>query len=123
MNKSNKITLITVILITVILIGAIIVAVVIRGDPSKTPPVVDTSGQTETTEPDGSETTKPVIDIPEDPGDPGDHSGVNQPGDENQDNITVDVVEKNEENKREPEPGVIGDVVIIPGVKTESEAN
>lgn len=94
MNK-NKITLIAVIAITVILIGVIVTAAVLRGDQGRKPPVVDTTGQTDTTEPTTDESeTKKAVEIPPIPDNPETEATASG----------IDVGEM----QRNPEPDVVG---------------
>lgn len=112
MDKKNKITLAVIIAITLIMIGLIVVGVITKGKTDK--PDVTTPAETTDTI-----STSPVVPPVTDDGQGnGEETKPDNPGE-----VVIDIIKENEEHKREPEPGVIGDVVIIPGVKDEGEAN
>lgn len=116
---SRKVNIIcTVLCIVVILavIGGMIFAVVRNGNdtpPDETqPPITDTTEPAES----GTEPTIPVIpDITPDNPDEEDRK-QEMPGD-----VTIDIIKDNENNERNDEPSVDGEVVIFPGVKGDSE--
>ena len=87
-----------------------------KGDPKTDIPVTDPSGVTDTTKPDDV--------IPDPPKDnsttkPDDSTATDKPDDGE---ISIDIGDKND-NGHEDAPGIIGDVVIIPGIKDESEGD
>lgn len=123
--KSKVINIILGVLIVATVVG-VITAVVIGtknkniDDPDVTiPPVTDTP--TETTEPDDTDPVVPPV--------PTDEPGTDDTGTDKPDETTepvgevhIDVVGENQ-NTKDDEPKIEGEVVIIPGIKDEGEGN
>lgn len=110
MDRKNKITMAVIIAITLIMVGMIVVGVITRGKTDK--PVVTTP--TETTETESPTPDVPII-VDDGKGDGEDHKS-DEPGE-----AVVDIIAVNDENRRDPEPGVDGEVIVIPGVKGEGD--
>ena len=105
----------TVILIVVTLaIVTTIIVFAVKGNKKPDVPVTEPSGVTDTTKPDDV-TPEPPKDV--DTTKPDDATETDEP--DNGD-IHLDIGEKND-NGHEDAPGIVGDVVIIPGIKDESE--
>jgi hypothetical protein len=119
MTTPMKIVTLVVIPIVVLAVGLGIFLAVSNdsGDnPDETlPPVEDTTNPNES-ETDNTDTTEPTIpDIEPDESESEDHK-QETPGD-----ITIDVLEGEDNNEWNDEPTVDGEVVIIPGAKGEDE--
>ena len=115
-RKANIVCIVICLVVILAVIGAIIYGAIRNSHdnpPEETqPPITDTTGADDI----GTEPTIPNIpDIkPDDTGD-NDQKPVN-PG-----NVTIDILDDDETEKRKNEPAVDGEVVIIQGVKGEDE--
>lgn len=110
MDKKNKITLAVIIAVTLIMVGMIVVGVISKGKTDKP----EITAPSETTETESPTPDVPII-VDDGKGDNEDHKS------DEQGEAVVDIIAVNDENRRDPEPGVDGEVVVIPGVKGEGD--
>ena len=109
MKKKNNVMMIAVIAITLLMIGCVIVMGIIRNSNRNNPDVKPPEQTTDTTDT-----------IPEIPPITDDGKGTDKPEDSSPADITVDVV-RPKDDPHEDTPGVVGDVVIQPGIKEGEE--
>ena len=112
-KKTNTIISILIAIITLVLIVIIIVAAVKNGKQPEEPVEPSTVITTPTEKPDDPDPVIPPIDS--DSGTETDKSEDSSPAD-----ITIDVV-RPKDDPHEDTPGVVGDVVIQPGIKEGEE--
>lgn len=112
-KKTNTIISILIAIITLVLIVIIIVAAVKNGKQPGEPVEPSTDITTSTENPDDPDPVIPPIDS--DSGTETDKSEDSSPAD-----ITIDVV-RPKDDPHEDTPGVVGDVVIQPGIKEGEE--
>lgn len=112
-KKTNTIISILIAIITLVLIVIIIVAAVKNGRQPENPVEPSTDITTPTENPDDPDPVIPPIDS--DGGTETDKSEDSSPAD-----ITIDVV-RPKDDPHEDTPGVVGDVVIQPGIKEGEE--
>ena len=112
-KKTNTIINILIAVITLALIVIIIVAAVKNGRQPENPVEPSTDITTPTEKPDDPDPVIPPIDS--DSGTETDKTGDSSPAD-----ITIDVV-RPKDDPHEDTPGVVGDVVIQPGIKEGEE--
>ena len=112
-KKTNTIISILIAIITLVLIVIIIVAAVKNGKQPEDPVEPSTDITTPTEKPDDPDPVIPPIDS--DSGTETDKTGDSSPAD-----ITIDVV-RPKDDPHEDTPGVVGDVVIQPGIKEGEE--
>ncbi len=108
-RKTNIIIGIVIAVITLALIVTIIVAAVKNGRQPENPVESSTDITTPTEKPDDPDPVIPPIDS--DSGKETDNPDDSKPAD-----ITIDVV-RPKDDPRDDTPGVVGDVVIMPGIK------
>ena len=111
MKQKNTVMMIAVIAITLLMIGCVIVMGIIRNsnrnNPDEKPPE-QTTDTTDTTPPD--QTTPEIPPITDD------GKGTDKPDDSRPADITINVV-RPKDDPHDDTPGVVGDVVIMPGIK------
>ena len=112
-KKTNTIISILIAIITLVLIVIIIVAAVKNGRQPDGPVEPSTDITTPTEKPDDPDPVIPPIDS-----DSG--TGTDKPEDGKSADITIDVV-RPKDDPHEDTPGVVGDVVIQPGIKEGEE--
>ena len=112
-RKTNIIIGIVIAVVTLALIVIIIVAAVKNGKQPDGPVEPSTDITTSTEKPDDLDPVIPPIDS-----DSG--TGTDKPEDSSPADITIDVV-RPKDNPHEDTPGVVGDVVIQPGIKEGEE--
>lgn len=112
-KKTNTIISILIAIITLVLIVIIIVAAVKNGRQPENPVEPSTDITTSTEKPDDPDPVIPPIDS-----DSGTETG--KPEDGKSADITIDVV-RPKDDPHEDTPGVVGDVVIQPGIKEGEE--
>ena len=112
-KKTNTIINILIAVITLALIVIIIVAAVKNGRQPENPVEPSTDITTPTEKPDDLDPVIPPIDS-----DSG--TGTDKPEDGSPAGITIDVV-RPKDDPHEDTPGVVGDVVIQPGIKEGEE--
>ena len=112
-RKANIIIGIVIAVVTLALIVTIIVAAVKNGKQPENPVEPSTNITTSTEKPDDPDPVIPPIDS--DSGTEMDKSEDSKPAD-----ITIDVV-RPKDDPHEDTPGVVGDVVIQPGIKEGEE--
>ena len=112
-RKTNIIIGIVIAVVTLALIVTIIVAAVKNGRQPENPVEPSTDITTSTEKPDDSDPVIPPIDS--DSGTETDKTGDSSPAD-----ITIDVV-RPKDDPHDDTPGVVGDVVIMPGIKEGEE--
>ena len=110
MKKKNNVMMVATIAITLLMIGCVIVMGIIRNSNRNNPNVKPPEQTTDTTPP--NQTTP---EIPPITGKGTDRSDDSSPAD-----ITIDVV-RPKDDPHEDTPGVVGDVVIQPGIKEGEE--
>ena len=108
-RKTNIIIGIVIAVVTLALIVTIIVAAVKNGRQPENPVEPSTDITTPTEKPDDSDPVIPPIDS-----DSG--TETDKPEDSSPADITIDVV-RPKDDPHEDTPGVVGDVVIMPGIK------
>ena len=108
-RKTNIIIGIVIAVVTLALIVTIIVAAVKNGKQPENPVEPSTDITTPTEKPDDSDLVIPPIDS-----DSG--TETDRPDDSSPADITIDVV-RPKDDTHEDTPGVVGDVVIMPGIK------
>lgn len=108
MKKSNIIKAVTAVVITIAVIAILVITMIRAGQTDKPSPDTEIPETIEITDPPA------IPDIPADP----DHTAIDSPGEDNsiKDNIRADVGHPVDES-RDDNPGIDGDVAIIPGVK------
>ena len=115
-KKANIICIVICVMVFLTLIGFIIYGVIRNSNdnpPDETQPPV-----TDTTEPEDSDTEPAIPNIPDiKPSD----SGKNDQKPANLDDVSIDVLEGDENNEWNDEPAIDGEVVIIPGAKGGDE--
>lgn len=115
MKKSEIILTVILILVT---LGVVVTIVITAINANKNPDTpVDQTGVIDTVKPE------PDVTTPEPPKD--DTSKPEIPSDTMEPNngeVKLDVGEKND-NGHEDAPGIVGDVVVVPGIKDESEGD
>ena len=107
--------MIAAIAITLLMIGCVVVMGIIRNSNRNNPDVKPPEQTTDTTD-----TTPPDQTTPEIPPITDDGKGTNNSEDSSPADITVDVV-RPKDDPHEDTPGVVGDVVIQPGIKGGEE--
>lgn len=112
-RKTNIIIGIVIAVITLTLIVIIIIAAVKNGRQPEGPVESSTDITTSTEKPDDPDPVIPPIDS-----DSG--KGTDKPEDSSPADITIDVV-RPKDDPHEDTPGVVGDVVIMPGIKEGEE--
>ena len=112
-KKTTTIINIMIAVITLALIVTIIVAAVKNGKQPEGPVEPSTDITTPTEKPDDSDPVIPPIDS-------GSGKETDKPEDSSPADITVDVV-RPKDDPHEDTPGVVGDVVIQPGIKEGEE--
>ena len=112
-RKTNIIIGIVIAVVTLALIVTIIVAAVKNGRQPENPVESSTDITTPTEKPDDPDPVIPPIDS-----DSG--TGTDRPEDSSPADITIDVV-RPKDDPHEDTPGVVGDVVIQPGIKEGEE--
>lgn len=116
---NQKVKLIGMILCVVVVLAVIIGVIIAIGRKSNdTPPDEMQSPIADTTEPNnnGTETTIPNI-----PDKKPDGNGENDQKPVNPDDAVIDILDGYENNERNDEPAIDGEVVIVQGVKGENE--
>lgn len=108
MKKKNNVMMIATIAITLLMIGCVIVMGIIRNSNRNNPDVKPPEQTTDTTPP--NQTTPEIPPITDD------GKGTDKPEDSKPADITIDVV-RPKDNPHDDTPGVVGDVVIMPGIK------
>ena len=114
MKKKNNVMMIAVIAITLLMIGCVIVMGIIRNSNRNNSDVKPPEQTTDTTD------TMPDQATPEIPPITDDGKGTDKPEDSSPADITIDVV-RPKDDPHEDTPGVVGDVVIQPGIKEGEE--
>lgn len=114
MKKKNNVMMIAVIAITLLMIGCVVVMGIIRNSNRNNPDVKPPEQTTDTTDTIPDQTTPEIPPIT-DSGTETDKSEDSSPAD-----ITIDVV-RPKDDPHEDTPGVVGDVVIQPGIKEGEE--
>ena len=112
MKKKNNVMMIAVIAITLLMIGCFIVMGIIRNSNRNNPDVKPPEQTTDTTPP--NQTTPEIPPITDD------GKETDKPEDSSPADITVDVV-RPKDDPHEDTPGVVGDVIIQPGIKEGEE--
>lgn len=112
-RKANIIIGIVIAVVTLVLIVIIIVAAVKNGKQPEEPVEPSTDITTSTEKPDDPDPVIPPIDS-----DSG--TETNKPEDGKSADITIDVV-RPKDDPHDDTPGVVGDVVIMPGIKEGEE--
>lgn len=115
MKKKNNVMMIATIAITLLMIGCVVVMGIIRNSNRNNPDVKPPEQTTDTTD-----TTPPDQTTPEIPPITDDGKGTDKPEDSSPADITIDVV-RPKDDPHEDTPGVVGDVVIQPGIKEGEE--
>ena len=110
MKKKNNVMMIAVIAITLLMIGCVIVMGIIRNSNRNNPDVKPPEQTTDTTDTTPDQTTPEIPPITDD-GKETDNPDDSKPAD-----ITIDVV-RPKDDPHDDTPGVVGDVVIMPGIK------
>lgn len=108
MKKKNNVMMVATIAITLLMIGCVIVMGIIRNSNRNNPDVKPPEQTTDTTPPD--QTTPEIPPISDD------GKGTDKPEDSSPADITIDVV-RPKDDPHDDTPGVVGDVVIMPGIK------
>lgn len=111
MKKKNNVMMIAVIAITLLMIGCVIVMGIIRNSNRNNPDVKPPEQTTDTTD-----TIPPDQTTPEIPPITDDGKETDNPDDSKPVDITIDVV-RPKDDPHDDTPGVVGDVVIMPGIK------
>ena len=114
MKKKNNVMMIAVIAITLLMIVCVVVMGIIRNSNRNNPNVKPPEQTTDTTD------TTPDQRTPEIPPITDDGKGTDKPEDGKSADITIDVV-RPKDDPHEDTPGVVGDVVIQPGIKEGEE--
>lgn len=114
MKKKNNVMMIAVIAITLLMIGCVVVMGIIRNSNRNNPDVKPPEQTTDTTDTIPDQTTPEIPPITD--------SGTekDKPEDGKSADITIDVV-RPKDDPHEDTPGVVGDVVIQPGIKEGEE--
>lgn len=110
--------MIAVIAITLLMIGCVVVMGIIRNSNRNNPDVKPPEQTTDTT--DTTDTTPPDQTTPEIPPITDDGKGTDKPEDSSPADITIDVV-RPKDDPHDDTPGVVGDIVIMPGIKEGEE--
>ena len=108
-KKTTTITMVIVALVTLAIVATVIIFAVKNGKQPETPVEPSTDITTSTEKPDDSDPVIPPIDS--DSGTETDKPEDSKPAD-----ITIDVV-RPKDDTHDDTPGVVGDVVIQPGIK------
>ena len=108
-KKTNTIISILIAIITLVLIVIIIVAAVKNGRQPENPVEPSTDITSSTEKPDDPDPVIPPID-------PDSGKGTDKSEDSSHADITIDVV-RPKDDPHDDTPGVVGDVVIMPGIK------
>ena len=114
MKKKNNVMMVAVIAITLLMIGCVIVMGIIRNSNRNNPDVKPPEQTTDTADTTPDQTTPEIPPIT-DSGTETDKSEDSSLAD-----ITIDVV-RPKDDPHEDTPGVVGDVVIMPGIKEGEE--
>ena len=112
-KKTNTITMVVVALVTLAIVATVIIFAVKNGRQPENPVEPSTDITTSTEKPDDPDPVIPPIDS--DSGTETDKSEDSSHAD-----ITIDVV-RPKDDPHEDTPGVVGDVVIMPGIKEGEE--
>ena len=112
-KKTTTITMVIVALVTLAIVATVIIFAVKNGRQPENPVEPSTDITTSTEKPDDSDPVIPPIDS-----DGG--TGTDKPEDGKSADITIDVV-RPKDDPHEDTPGVVGDVVIQPGIKEGEE--
>lgn len=112
-KKTTTITMVVVALVTLAVVATVIIFAVKNGKQPDGPVEPSTDITTPTEKPDDPDPVIPPIDS--DSGTETDKTGDSSPAD-----ITIDVV-RPKDDPHEDTPGVVGDVVIQPGIKEGEE--
>ena len=115
MKKKNNVMMIATIAITLLMIGCVIVMGIIQNSNRNNPDVKPPQQTTDTTD-----TTPPDQTTPEIPPITDDGKETDKPEDGSPADITIDVV-RPKDDTHEDTPGVVGDVIIQPGIKEGEE--
>ena len=115
MKKKNNVMMVATIAITLLMIGCVIVMGIIRNSNRNHPDVKPPEQTTDTTD-----TTPPDQTTPEIPPITDDGKRTDKPEDSSHADITIDVVGP-KDDPHDDTPGVVGDVVIMPGIKEGEE--
>ena len=108
-KKTNTITMVVVALVTLAIVATVIIFAVKNGRQPEGPVESSTDITTSTEKPDDPDPVIPPIDS--DSGKETDNPDDSKPAD-----ITIDVV-RPKDDPHDDTPGVVGDVVIMPGIK------
>ena len=112
-KKTNTITMVVVALVTLAIVATVIIFAVKNGRQPEGPVESSTDITTSTEKPDDPDPVIPPIDS--DSGKETDNPDDSKPAD-----ITIDVV-RPKDDPHDDTPGVVGDVVIMPGIKEGEE--
>lgn len=112
-KKTNTITMVVVALVTLAIVATVIIFAVKNGRQPEGPVESSTDITTSTEKPDDPDPVIPPIDS-----DSG--TETDKPEDSSPADITIDVV-RPKDDPHEDTPGVVGDVVIQPGIKEGEE--
>ena len=114
MKKKNNVMMIATIAITLLMIGCVIVMGIIRNSNRNNPDVKPPEQTTGTTDTAPDQTTPEILPITDD------GKGTDKPEDSKPADITIDVV-RSKDDPHDDTPGVVGNVVIQPGIKEGEE--
>ena len=114
MKKKNNVMMVAVIAITLLMIGCVIVMGIIRNSNRNNPDVKPPEQTTDTTDTIPDQTTPEIPPITDS------KTETDKPEDRSPADITIDVV-RPKDDPHEDTPGVVGDVVIQPGIKEGEE--
>ena len=112
-KKTNTITMVVDALVTLAIVATVIIFAVKNGRQPETPVEPSTDITTSTEKPDDPDPVIPPIDS-----DSG--TETDKPEDSSPADITIDVV-RPKDDPHDDTPGVVGDVVIMPGIKEGEE--
>ena len=112
-KKTTTITMVIVALVTLAVVATVIIFAVKNGKQPEGPVEPSTDITTPTEKPDDSDPVIPPIDSD-------DGKGTDKSEDSSLADITIDVV-RPKDDPHEDTPGVVGDVVIQPGIKEGEE--
>ena len=118
-RKANIICIVICVVIALVLISGIIYGVVRNSNdphPNETQPLI-----TDTTEPEDSDTETTTPKISTIPDIAPDEAGDNDQKPASPGDVTIDILDGEEDTVRSDDPAIGGEVVIIPGVKGEDE--
>ena len=114
MKKKNNVMMVAVIAITLLMIGCVVVMGIIRNSNRNNPDVKPPEQTTDTTDTIPDQTTPEIPTITDD------GKGTDKSEDSSPADITIDVV-RPKDDPHEDTPGVVGDIVIMPGIKEGEE--